>query len=72
MAWVTPSNKSTGTVVAAADWNQDVVANPIALRLGGIAMTAQVNGRFVVASSSTQLSVAKNAYVKLFTEVFGG
>ncbi len=31
MAWVSPSNRTTGTLITAAIWNQDVVANPIAL-----------------------------------------
>ena len=30
MAWVTPSSRSTGDLITAAIWNQDVVANPIA------------------------------------------
>ena len=71
MAWVAPSSRSTGTVITAAIWNQDVVDNPIALRAGGIAITSQGNGRFVVASSSTQLASDKQVYVKIFTEVFG-
>lgn len=32
MAWVSPSTRTTGTLITAAIWNQDVVANPIALR----------------------------------------
>ena len=31
-AWITPANKTTGTVVTAAHWNQDVVSNPILLK----------------------------------------
>jgi len=32
MAWVTPTNVATGDVLTASKWNQDVVANTIALR----------------------------------------
>lgn len=31
MAWITPSARTTGDLITAAIWNQDVVANPIAL-----------------------------------------
>jgi hypothetical protein len=32
MAYVAPSTKTTGVVVTAADWNQDIVANMLALK----------------------------------------
>lgn len=31
MAWSTPTSRSTGDLITSAIWNQDVVANPIAL-----------------------------------------
>lgn len=31
MAWTTPTTRSTGDLITAAIWNQDVVNNPIAL-----------------------------------------
>ena len=34
MAWVSPSTRTTGEFITAAMWNQDVVANPIAIRDG--------------------------------------
>lgn len=70
MAWSTPTSRSTGYLVTSSTWNQDAVDNPIALRVGSIATTGQANGHFVVATSSTQLSTKKNAYVKVFCEVF--
>lgn len=32
MSWVSPSTRTTGTLITAAIWNQDVVANPILLK----------------------------------------
>ena len=48
--------------------NIKVVATATA---GTLAISTQANGRFVVASSATQLSVNKNAFVKNFTEAMG-
>jgi hypothetical protein len=36
MAWTTPTTRSTGDLITAAIWNQDVVGNPIALTPAGI------------------------------------
>ena len=55
MAWTTPSSLSTGTLVTAAEWNNSVVGNPIALRAGAVALTSQAAGDVIVASSTTQL-----------------
>ena len=38
MAWVTPSSRSTGDIITAAIWNQDVVSNTIALTPSGWTM----------------------------------
>jgi hypothetical protein len=43
MAWVSPSTRTTGFLVTAAVWNQDVVANAIALR-------SQVAAHFVLSA----------------------
>lgn len=32
MAWVSPSSRTTGTLITAAIWNQDVVDNPLLLK----------------------------------------
>ena len=70
MAWVTPATKSTNDFVVAADWNQDVVDNPIALRTGAVAMTNQQAGQFVLASSPTQLKANNDEEVVFFLETF--
>ena len=56
MAWSTPSSLSTGTLVTAATWNQDVKDNAIALRAGSIALASQAIGDLTYASSTTQLA----------------
>lgn len=57
MAWVTPSTRTTGDLITAAIWNQDVVANPIALLPasleyfidgGGAVLTAGIKGSIEV------------------------
>lgn len=68
MAYVAPSTRSAGALITAAIWNSDVVANPIALYAGAMGITTQAAGRFIVASTATQLSVNKNAFVKNFME----
>ena len=62
MAWVTPATKTTGTLITAAIWNADVVANPQALRDGGIAIASQAANEIPYASSATQLT--RNANFK--------
>jgi hypothetical protein len=56
MAWSTPSALSTGTLVTAATWNQDVKDNAIALRAGAVAVTSQAIGDILYASSTTQFA----------------
>lgn len=70
MAWVGPATRTTGTLITAAIWNQDIVDNSIALRAGAIATTNQANGHFIIATSATQLAAKKNSYVRVFQEVF--
>ena len=57
MAWTSPSDLSTGTLVTAAAWNASLGAsgNTAALRAGGIAIASQAVGDIVYGSSTTQL-----------------
>lgn len=55
MAYVAPINRSTGDLITASIWNQDVVANPTAIYAGAMALPSQVAGGIVFASSATQL-----------------
>lgn len=70
MAWVTPSTRTTGTLITAAIWNQDAVENEIALRTGAVALTSQAQGNFIVAESGTQLTAQRDEQVKFFVESF--
>jgi hypothetical protein len=70
MAWVTPTTRTTGALITAAIWNQDVVENVIALRLGALALTGQVQGSLVVADSPTQLTTQRDEQFKFFMESF--
>ena len=65
------ASRSTGELITAAIWNADLKDNLNNLYAGTLAISTQANGRFVVASSATQLSVNKNAFVKNFTEAMG-
>lgn len=42
-AWVAPSSRTTGTLITAAIWNQDVVDNPTALKASITALEESVN-----------------------------
>lgn len=55
MAWVTPVNRSTGDLITATIWNQDVVSNPAALRGGAIAVASQAANDFMYFSTTTQI-----------------
>lgn len=44
MAWVTPSTQTTGDVIAASTWNQNVVANTAYLKGQAGVVTAFENG----------------------------
>ncbi len=54
MAFVTPTTALTGDLIAATDWNQNTVDNPIALRTGAIAIASQAANDVFYASSATQ------------------
>lgn len=56
MAWVTPSTRTTGTLITAAIWNADVRANPIALYGGAMSVSSQAQYDLLQASSATQLA----------------
>lgn len=72
MAYVGPSTRSTGTLITAAIWNQDVVNNPIALYGGAMSLTSQTAEDFICATSSTQLKRVDHANVMLQVRLFGG
>ncbi|HXG88761.1 MAG TPA: hypothetical protein VNJ02_10530 [Vicinamibacterales bacterium] len=55
MAYGAPSTRTTGTLITAAIWNQDVVANPAALYAGALALPSQAARDFLFATSATQL-----------------
>ena len=62
MAYSAPSTRTTGTLITAAIWNADVVANPIALYAGAMSIASQAALDFIYASSATQFGrVAKGA-----------
>ena len=56
MAYIAPTTRSTGALIPATVWNQDVVANPIALYAGAMSIASQATNDFVYASSATQLA----------------
>lgn len=74
MAWVTPSTRSTGTLITAAIWNADVVANPQYLKgqagaidfEDGAAFTKSQNGETRVSS------INANAGTGTFASVVAG
>lgn len=70
MPWVTPTTFTTGHLYTAAERNQDIVENPIALRTGAFALTNQVQGNFFVAESASQWSAQRDEQIKFFVESF--
>lgn len=56
MAYVAPTTRTTGTLITAAIWNQDVVANPIALYAGALSIASQAANDVLYAASATQLA----------------
>ena len=56
MAYSAPSTISTGDLITASIWNQDVVANPIAIYAGAMSVTSQAVGDILYASSTTQFA----------------
>lgn len=70
MAWTAPRTYVAGEVHTAATLNTDHRDNLIELRGGGVAITSQANGRFVIASSATQLTTSRSV-PSVFAEEFG-
>ena len=64
MAWVTPSSRSTGDLMTAAIWNQDVVANPIALTPAGLSVVLDGGGAALAAGAGPgfRLPMAANLH----------
>lgn len=56
MAYVAPTNVSTGDVLTASRYNADVVANAVAIR------TAQINVQSTAKTDTYSVSLAANAY----------
>jgi len=56
MSYVAPTVRTTGTLITASIWNQDVVANPVALYAGAMSISGQTALDFIYAGSSGQLA----------------
>lgn len=59
MAYVEPSNKATSDLVTAAHWNQDIVANMVAVADGVIIVTIDGNGSVPSTGLVARFSVPK-------------
>ena len=59
MAYSQPSNKATSDLVTAANWNQDIVANTVALADGVIIITVDGDGSVPSTGIVARLSVPK-------------
>lgn len=55
MSYVAPSTRATGFLVTAAVWNQDCVANPIAIYAGAMSIASQATNDIPFFSSATQI-----------------
>lgn len=64
MAWVTPTNVSTGDVLTAAKWNQDVVENWNALGGAWTSFTPSLTG-FGTLSITQGNSTVSGSYIKV-------
>ena len=77
MAWVTPSNVVTGDVLTASTWNQDVVANTIALPGGVLFHSGDITSSFATSATHTtyqtrtgmsgSVSYAADRYLRVLT-----
>jgi hypothetical protein len=67
MAWVTPTNRSTGDLMTAAIWNQDVVANPIALAATGLQFLIDGGGAAITTGIKMDLVVLAKADINSVT-----
>lgn len=70
MAYVAPSTRSAGALITAAIWNQDVVANVIAIFAGAMGISSQAVDDFITAGSATQLTTMSSHAMKLWSEVW--
>lgn len=60
MAYVAPSNRSTGDLITASIWNADCVANPIALYAGAMSIASQAAYGLPYFASATALAALPN------------
>jgi len=66
MAYIAPSTRSAGALITATIWNQDVVANPIALNAGAFSLSGQAAMDDMYASSTTQWAVGRRQLRQTF------
>jgi len=57
MAYSAPSNRSTGDIISAAIWNQDVVANMIAMTPHGVSVVIDGGGAVITAGIKMDVEV---------------
>lgn len=55
MAYIAPTSRTTGELVTAVIWNQDIVADVIAIYAGAMQIASQATNDLIYAASSTQL-----------------
>lgn len=60
MAWVTPSTKILGDLITAAIWNQDIVANTLALHSRSCCIATDANNQTVGSGTFTTISFDTN------------
>ena len=65
-----PTNPVTVGAPTKKDHYDRVFDNTVAIYGGAMGLTGQANGRFLLASTATQLKASDNAYVKVFLEVY--
>ena len=61
MAWSTPTSRSTGDLITAAIWNQDVANNPIALTPAGLSFVIGSGAAVIVTGAAGGFRLPINA-----------
>src|SRR3990167_2048864 len=67
IAWSTPSTRTTGDLITAAIWNQDVVANPIALLPTGLGIIIDGAGSAITAGIKGDIPVPYSCTITMAT-----